>query len=157
MPVTSSSFTLDPYTQTDGSRWVRELHTLLDGARELRYLLAPGGDATAIMQGRVAAVNEALADEEAEANFERDGALTLNEMTAAEFANRLRLKYRNSDKADTCRLAWWLLRRIAAGHITDAQCRTAFGLTTTQWTNFKTNTLTPQSNAWAAVLAATGS
>lgn len=156
MAVTSSSYSLDP-EQVDGSRWCREVHTVVDGVRELLYLLAPGDDPQSIMQGRVTAVNDALADEEEMANYERDGPLTLNEMTAAQFASRLRIRYRNSDRTDTCRLAWWLLRRIAAGHITDAQCRTAFGLTTTQWTNFKTNTLTPQSNAWAAVIAATGS
>jgi hypothetical protein len=156
MPVTNSSFSLE-HAQFDGSRWCREVHTVPEGMREFHYLLAPGDDALAIMQGRVASVNDSLADEEEAANYERDGALTLVEMTAAQAAARLRAKYRASDRADTCRLAWWLLRRIAAGHITDAQCRTAFGLTTTQWTNFKTNTLTPQSNAWAAVIAATGS
>lgn len=156
MPVTNSSFSLD-HAQADGSRWVREIHTLPEGVRELRYLLAPGGDAQAIMQGRVASVNDALADAEEEANYERDGPLSLNEMTAAQFASRLRARYRDSNREDTCRLAYWLLRRIAAGQITDAQCRNAFGLTTTQWTNFKTNTLSPQSNAWAAVIAATGS
>jgi hypothetical protein len=31
-----------------------------------------------------------------------------------------------------------VLARIAAGDITDAQCRTAFGLNTTQWNALKT-------------------
>lgn len=157
MPVTSSSFLMDGPVQVDGSRWCVETHETGSVPVVVRYLAAGDADCQAIMLARVAGINAALADAEEAANFERDGAPTVAEMTAAQFADRLRAKYRASNAADTCRLAWWLLRRIAAGQITDAQCRTAFGVTTTQWTNFKTNTLTPQSNAWAAVIAAAGS
>lgn len=157
MPVSSSSFALEG-AQADGSRWCREVHTVTGKPDVVFYYLVPAGfDPAPVMAERVAQVNAQLADSEAEDNFGRDGALTTGEMPAAQFAARLRERYRTSNAADTCKLAWWLLRRISAGHITDAQCRSAFGLTTTQWTTFKTNTLTPQSNAWASVIAAAGS
>lgn len=155
MPVTASSFTLEG-AQADGSRWCREVHQTSRGPVEFYYLAAANLDVDAVMNGRVASVNASLADAEEAANYERDGALSLGEMTAAQFADRLRARYRASNAADTCKLAWWLLRRITAGQITDAQCRAAFGLTSTQWSNFKTNTLTPQANAWAAIIAAAG-
>lgn len=157
MPVTSSTAAYDGPVQADGSRQVVETQAYTGGARVLRYLAAAGADISAIATARAAAVNADLADAEEAANYLLDGAPSLVEQTAAQFAARLRAKYRSSSASDTCRLAWWLLRRIAAGQITDAQCQTAFGLNATQWTNFKTNTLTPQSNAWASVLAATGS
>jgi hypothetical protein len=106
---------------------------------------------------RATAMNAQLQDEEAETNFNRDAAPLTAELTMTEFLQRVRQVYQSSTRADTCRIAWWLLRRIAQGHITDAQCQTAFNRTAPQWTNFKANTLTPQADAWAALLAATGS
>lgn len=157
MPVTASAFAFDGPVQSGGSRWVVETHTTPAGPRVFRYLMANGGDAQAVMTARVASVNAALAEEEELGSYERDAALALAEQTVAQFAARLRAKYKASGAADACRIAWWLSRRISAGHITDAQCVAAFGVTATQWTNFKTNTLTPQANAWAAVIAAVGS
>jgi hypothetical protein len=156
VPVTSSSFTLD-VAQADGSRWCREVHQASGGlSMPFYYLLAPGGDAQAIMTGRVAAVNEMLAATEAQANVDRDGAPTFVQLTAAQFAQRFREMVRNANQQQACYLAWWLLRRIAAGQLTDAQAANAFGLTAAQWTSLKTNTLQPRSNAWDAVIAAGG-
>lgn len=156
MPVISSAFTLDPVTQADGSRWCEEAHQTGNGQTRFRYLAAPGVDCQAVMTGRVASVNASLADAEELANYDRDGSPTLAEMNAAAFAARLRERFRSADKADACRLAWWLLRRISQGDITDAQARNAFGLTANQWTTVKTNQLQPRSDAWTAVIAASG-
>lgn len=83
-------------------------------------------------------------------------ALNLNHQTAAQLAARLRAEYLGATRARSCQLAYWLIERINAGDFTDTQARNAFGLTTTQWTNLKSTRLTPQHDAWAAVLAATG-
>ena len=158
MPVTASSAVQNGPVQADGSFQAVETHVLSVGSPVvLSYLAAAGTDIAAVAAGRQASINAQLADAEEAGNYDRDGAPSLVELTAAQFAARLRAKYRASNAADTCRLAWWLLRRITAGQITDAQCQSAFGATANQWTNFKTNTLTPQSNAWASVIAAAGS
>lgn len=156
MPVTASTFTLSG-AQKDGSRWCREAHTLTGGATALFDYLGPANaDNSAIMNARVASVNLQIAEDEALANMDRDGALTVLHQTAAQFASRFREEVRQATRERACYLAWWLLRRIAAGQITDAQCQTAFGMTASAWTTFKTNTVTPRSNAWAAVIAASG-
>ena len=154
MAVTNSTIALDPVTQRDGSRWVTETHETSARPVVFYYLLSSVSDATAIMQGRVAAVNEQLADREYREAVELDARPVLVENTAAQFATRLREDFREGRRERACYLAWWLLRRIAAGDITDAQARSAFGLTVTQWNNIKTNTLTPRSDAYAAMLLA---
>lgn len=65
-------------------------------------------------------------------------ALLLKHQTAEQFAARLRAAYRNSERERLVAIARWLLAAISAGDITDAKCRTAFGLNTTQWNNLKT-------------------
>lgn len=64
-------------------------------------------------------------------------ALILKHQTAAEFITRFREAYRNADRERLARLAKWLLARIAAGDITDAQARNAFDLTVNQWNTRK--------------------
>lgn len=156
MPVTSSLATFGT-AQRDGSRWCDEVHAVSDGS-EVRYgyWTPPGFDAQAAANARAALVDEWLADNEALENVERDGAPTLLHQTGAQFAARLREMARQGTRERACMIAWWLLRRIAAGHVTDAQARTAFGMTSAAWTSFKTATLTPRSNAWAALIAAGG-
>jgi hypothetical protein len=158
LPVTSSTFAYDGPVQLDGSRMVIERHQCANGVPEvvLIYFAAAGFDPSALLPGRAAQINDQLAAAEAAGNLSTDGAPAIGEEAMTTFLQTMRAAYKASDKADTCRLAWWLLRRIAAGHVTDAQCQTAFGRTAAQWTSFKTNTLTPQSNAWAAVIGATG-
>ncbi len=156
MTVVSSQVTYEG-AQADGSRWCREVHAISDGSEVVyTYLTPPGFDAAPVALARAARVAEWLADSEAAENVERDGPLTMVHQTGAEFAARLREMVRNVSRERACYIAWWLLRRIAAGHVTDAQCRAVFGMTTTAWNTFKTNTLTPRSNAWAAIIAAGG-
>jgi hypothetical protein len=156
MAVTSSVLAQES-TQKDARRWVTETHTLTGGATvPVRYLLAAGADANAIMTARAPIIAAQAVEDEAVANMNRDGALTLVQQTAAQFAARFRQEVASASQQWACYLAWWLLRRIAAGNITDAQCQTAFNMTATAWTTFKANTITPRSNAWAAILAAAG-
>lgn len=65
-------------------------------------------------------------------------ALNLKHQTPAQFVARFREAYRNAEREQVARMARWLLLRIAAGDITDAQVRSAFGLTVTQWNTKKT-------------------
>lgn len=82
-------------------------------------------------------------------------ALNLNHQTKAQFAARLRARYKSADKAEACRLAAWILDRIDAGDFTELQVRTAFGLTAGQWTTLKAK-LTTQRTHHNAVQAAVG-
>ena len=81
--------------------------------------------------------------------------LDLRHQTPQQFAQRLRARFRAATKAEAARLATWIMDRIDAGDITDAQMRAAFGLTTTQWTAVKTR-LTNLLTAYRAVDAARG-
>lgn len=156
MPVTGSAFTIEG-AQADGSRWCREVHTVAGGGTVDFYYLTPEGfDPTSTMNGRVAVVNEMLVEQEASANLDRDGALTSVHITGAQMIVAFREEVRNATRERACYLAWWLLRRIAAGHVTDTQARNAFGMSAVQWTTFKANTVTPRSNAWTTVLEAAG-
>lgn len=82
-------------------------------------------------------------------------ALMLKHQTAAQFIARFREAYRNGERDRVIQLARFVISRIQAGDITDAQCRTAFGLNVTQWNNLKT-----KMNGWItaqnAVKAAVG-
>lgn len=73
-------------------------------------------------------------------------ALVLNYQTPAQFAARLRQRYRNSSRDESCRLAGWMLDKLEAGDVTDAQLRAVFGLTVTQWNALKSKFLTMRTN-----------
>lgn len=64
-------------------------------------------------------------------------ALILKHQTVSAFVSRLREAYRNGERERIVQLARFVIGRIQAGDITDAQCRTAFGLTALQWSNLK--------------------
>ncbi len=65
-------------------------------------------------------------------------ALLLKHQTAEAFIARVRQAYRDGDSERIIKIARFIIARIQAGDLTDAQCRTAFGLNTTQWNNLKT-------------------
>lgn len=81
--------------------------------------------------------------------------LDLRHQTAAQFAARLRARFRSASRLEAARIATWVMDRIAAGDITDAQMRAAFSLTTAQWTALKTR-LTTMRTAYRAIEAARG-
>ena len=81
-------------------------------------------------------------------------ALLLKHQTAEQFIARFREAYSNSDRERCMQLARFVISRIQAGDITDAQARNAFGLNTTQWNNLKTkmnNWITAQNTVQSAV------
>ena len=65
-------------------------------------------------------------------------ALILKHQTAEAFIARVRAAYRDGNAERVIKIARFIIARIQAGDITDAQCRTAFGLNTTQWNTLKT-------------------
>lgn len=81
--------------------------------------------------------------------------LNLKHQTAAQFAARLRERYRGASREEAARVATWVLNRIEAGDLTDAQVRNAFGLTTTQYNAMKAR-MTSLRTAWLAVQSAQG-
>ena len=65
-------------------------------------------------------------------------ALILKHQTAEAFIARVRAAYRDGNPEVLVKIARFIIARIQAGDVTDAQCRTAFGLNTTQWNTLKT-------------------
>lgn len=65
-------------------------------------------------------------------------ALILKHQTVEAFIARVRQAYREGDSATLVKIAKFLIARVQAGDVTDAQLRAAFGLNTTQWNNLKT-------------------
>jgi len=65
-------------------------------------------------------------------------ALLLKHQTAEAFVTRLRAAYRDADNGRLVQIARFIIARIQAGDITDAQCRAAFGLNSSQWNTLKT-------------------
>lgn len=65
-------------------------------------------------------------------------ALNLKYQTEAQFAARLRERYRNASREEAAHIATWILNKINAGDLTDAQMRSAFGLTLVQYNALKT-------------------
>lgn len=82
-------------------------------------------------------------------------ALLLKHQTITDFVGRFRAAWRDGTQQRLVRLARFLIASIQAGDITDTQCRTAFGLNTTQWNAIKTkmNNLITADNA---ILSAIG-
>lgn len=156
MPITSSTFAASA-AQADGRVWINETHVdSVVGALLFAYLAANTNNAAAVMNGRVTAINVSLAD----AEFARQivayvPGLTVQQQTAAQFATRLREYYRSSSQIECARVATWILNHIDAGDVTDAQVRTAFGLTVNQYTTLKTK-MTDLRTAYNAALAAQG-
>lgn len=81
--------------------------------------------------------------------------INLQHQTAAQFAARLRERFRNASREETARLAKWILDHLDAGDFTDTQIRNAFGLTAGQWTTLKAKMTALRTN-YAAVQAAAG-
>jgi len=65
-------------------------------------------------------------------------ALLLKQQTAEQFVARVRAAYRDGNPEVLVKIAKFIIARIQIGDITDAQCRNAFGLNTTQWNTLKT-------------------
>lgn len=81
-------------------------------------------------------------------------ALNLQHQTPAQFAARLRQRYKSANKDEAARLAKWVLDHLEAGDFTDVQIRNVFGLTAGQWTTLKAKMTTMRTNYEAVQTAA---
>jgi hypothetical protein len=81
--------------------------------------------------------------------------ILLKHQTPSQFVGRLREAYRVSSREQTAQIARWILAKLQAGDVTDAQLRTAFGLTSAQWNTVKTK-MTALRNAANALKTAAG-
>jgi len=66
-------------------------------------------------------------------------ALLLKHQTPEAFVARVRQAYRDGNSEQLVKIARFLIARVQAGDVTDAQLRTAFGLNNTQWNALKTS------------------
>ena len=82
-------------------------------------------------------------------------ALNLKHQTLAQFAARLRERYKQSKGEGCANIARFILRGLENGDFTDTQVRNAFGMTVIQYTAFKTK-LTTLRNNWQAIQEAVG-
>ena len=65
-------------------------------------------------------------------------ALILKHQTVEAFVARVRAAYRDGRPEQLVQIARFLIARVQAGDITEAQIRTAFGLNVSQWNTLKT-------------------
>lgn len=82
-------------------------------------------------------------------------ALLLKHQTVGDFIARLREAYRDSQGERTVQLARFIVARVDAGDLTDAELREAFGKTVSQWNTMKTK-LRGLQNARNQILSAIG-
>ena len=64
--------------------------------------------------------------------------LILKHQTPEAFIARVRQAYREGNSEQLVKIARFLIARVQAGDVTDAQLRNAFGLNNTQWNALKT-------------------
>lgn len=65
-------------------------------------------------------------------------ALILKHQTPEAFIARVRQAYRDGDSERLVKISRFLVSKVQAGDITDAQLRTSFGLSVAQWNILKT-------------------
>lgn len=150
----TSTFTVG-HAQADGRRLIIERHVDATGREHvIEYGPIGQADYASIMAARAAALDDALAESEVDECIATN-TVRAQYQTGAEFAGRLRERYRVATQETAARLAAWLLGRIEAGQLTDLQVRNAFGLTAPQYTAMKTR-MTTLRVSWAALRAAVG-
>lgn len=152
-----SSVIVELSPQRDGRFWSAERHTdQLGIAYEFRSLLNANANATTVMNGRVASINETLRATEIITNIAAilaDGQLattSLNYSTAAENFAALRFAYQTATRTEAIFIGDFL------SSLTNNQLATAFGITLAQVTTLRTNKLTPAAAAATTIRASTG-
>lgn len=150
-----SSLVAIGHPQADGRRYITETHIDVIGDRHvIEYGPVPALDYAVTLAARAAQLDAQLADEELQHCID-SGTVKTQHQTAAQFAARFRERYRAASKEEAARLATWIIDRITAAQITDAQVRNAFGLTVTQYNALKTR-WTNLRTQWLAINAAAG-
>ena len=135
--ATTVAAQFDGPTQKDGRGNVREVYSDGGVVQTLAYLADAGANKDTIATARLPFVVGQLADEEADRVVRRDVAPVLQFQTGSQFLDRLRAMYKKAADLECARLARWIANRVDAGDVTVLQIRTAFGMTSAQWTTFK--------------------
>lgn len=156
MTISSSVISSDS-AQADGRRYIREVHTDHLGREHVVIYLCPAGfDAEAAMAARVAGLETGMRDGEIASNIANVFALgslatvVRDYSTVAQNAAAARAAYQTATSFQAMMMGDYLAT------LTDAQLRTAFGLTQGQVDTLRTNKLTPASEAATAMRAMTG-
>ena len=138
--IVSSVLDADTAPQKDGRTYVRELHTDSVGATyRFEYLASPSMDRNAIMLARAATLIPDAQTREMLLAIALDLPLaSLQYSTPAQAAAFVRAHYQQATRNELALTAQWILDRITAGEVTDAQVANAFNLTTAQWNTLKT-------------------
>lgn len=155
MPISKSSFALAA-AEANGLILCTETHDTSNGAVIKKYRAPSDHDWAYTLKENAAVIKQELVDIEFHRVTHFDGAPVLKDQTIGQFLTRLRGRYREMVDVDQAQLAWWLMRRIDAGHITDAQCAKAFGVTAVNWTRLKNTRMKLLGRAWAAALTVMG-
>lgn len=143
MGIVSSVKAQDNHDQADGSRYVQEFHTDAAGkVHRYEYRWRAGIDRDAIMAARAIELAENLAQAEVVQAIGVDDAPAVIQQTAGQFLARLRERFRNAKREECARIARWIIRRLNAGHVTQAQLRAAFNLTVGQWNTLEAKLIT---------------
>jgi hypothetical protein len=90
-------------------------------------------DKDVILSSHAANLEAKLQEDEVEQAIEIDAAPVPIYQTGAQFLQRLREIYRNSDRERCARIARWIINRLDAGHVTATQLQNVFNLTVGQW------------------------
>jgi hypothetical protein len=134
MGIVSTTLAEDNHDQRDGSRYVQEFHSDAAGkVHRFEYRWRAGMDRAAIAAARAVQLAESVAEAEVASALAADAAPNIVQQTAAQFLARLREKYRGATREEAARIARWIVRRIDAGHVTEAQLRNAFNLSVAEW------------------------
>lgn len=142
--------------QKDGRCYVVEKHTdSLGNVYPIEYGPVGKIDYQTVMDARAVQMGIQIADQEADALWSNGVWKAPTQQTGAELAARFRAAYKDASQLRAAQMAWWLIERITAGDITDAQARNAFGLTLAQYTPLKAR-MTTLHDQYAAVMAARG-
>jgi len=156
MPIVSSQIASDA-TQSDGRRWIRELHTDHLGIKhERNYLSRALWDAFAALTEYATQLATNLKQAEISGNIARiitKGSLAvtvLDHSTVDENFSVLRTYYKTATELEAIMSGDFLSAR------TDAQLKNLFGYNQAQVDNLRSTKLTPAAQSAAAIRAAAG-
>ncbi len=124
--------------QKDGRRYVVERHVDSIGAEHVReYLASQGADYQSIMGAAAVVISDLLGHAELMTALASEGPIVAQQQTLNQLAQRLRAYYQTSQRDECARIAAWIIARLEAGMLTDAQMRNVFNLTAAQWTTLR--------------------
>lgn len=153
----SSSVIVEISVQSDGRRWVREVHTDSFGIQYGRQYLATAIlDLNAALAAYATILDSNNTLQEIAANVSSvlingsSAIVTFNYSTAGQNRTALREAYRNSTRVEAIMLGDFL------SSLTDGQLQTIFSMTSGQVTTLRTNKLTPAATQAAAIRVAAG-